>query len=93
VLVALRIGDPDEIRAFARRLLEHCVESRDGLSRLRAQLDELRSGNRWADDNQAAFSDEFEQACAALGQVLSTFEDDQVNRLHDLASQYDDVRW
>ena len=88
-----KIGDPEAIRGLARMLVEYCEQTRDSLHRLRGQLTEMQSSMQWADDNHAMFCDEFDQAANQLHQVLSSFEQDQANRLVSLAAQYDDVRW
>ena len=91
--MAVKIGDPDEIRQLARHLVTWSQETRDALLRLRAHLDQMQASQTWADDNHATYLDEFDQASTHLQQVLAEFEDSQASRLMDLASQYDDVRY
>ncbi len=91
--MSTKIGNADEIRMFARQLVQYCQETRGSLEQLRGHLEEMRSSMTWADDNHAAYSSEFEEAARSLYQTLSEFESAQANSLISLASQYDDVRY
>jgi hypothetical protein len=85
-------GDPIEIQNFARRLLDFTKHTSENLSNLRAALDTM-GDHAWNDHNYSTYKEYFDQVVAELHRSLSTFEDEQSQKLNALAQQYDQVKY
>ena len=90
--MAIRIGDPDEIRKFAAQLQAYSRQSKDGLKRLQAKLDQLGTTS-WRDQSQRDYKNEFDPVVLGLLRNLEQFEQQQNAKLRNLAAQYENVRY
>jgi hypothetical protein len=84
-------GDPIEIQNFARRLVDFTNQTRENLAHLRANLDAMHI--YWDDQNYVNYKQSFDEVFAEIHRSLTTFQDEQYQRLNMLAEQYDQVKY
>ena len=92
VHMAIKHGDPAQIRQFAALLQSYCNQSKQGLSKLKAQLNTMGQTS-WKDQNQRIYTQEFEQVVMQLHKAMQAFEIEQSKKLRALAQQYDQVKY
>jgi uncharacterized protein YukE len=92
IIMSVKHGDPDQIRIFAKQLQTYCGSSKQGLAKLRAQLQAM-GNTSWKDQNHRAYSQEFQQVVQQLYKVMERFESEQSTRLNNLAKQYEQVKY
>ena len=90
--MSIKHGDPDQIRIFAKQLQTYCGSSKQGLHKLKAQL-EAMGNTSWKDQNHKIYSQEFQQVVQQLYRVMEKFESEQSARLRNLAKQYEQVKY
>ena len=69
------IGNPEEIRLFARQLKEFNAQLQGNMKRLNAQFGRL--GNTWRDKEHQKFAREYQQTMRVLNQFQRT-SDEQI---------------
>ena len=71
--MAKAIVDPDELRRFAQELERTSTEVRNQISALQARYKQL--GESWKDQEQARFTEVFEQTMKMLGKFVDVSQE------------------
>ena len=85
------VGDPEEIKAFARQLTEYCQLGREQLGQVAGRLREMGQSS-WQDRQYQAFQEDFDQMAGQLERAFATLADEHAPRLHELAGILDEYR-
>ena len=88
-----RQGDPQAIRTFASDLKLAVEQAEDKFSWMSGRLEHMETLGEWSDENHRRYQDEFQDALKDVLKAMSLFKEDQFDRLHRLARDYEDVSY
>ena len=80
------IANPDELEEFARHLAIFTAQTREGIQRLSAELNELGASS-WRDARYQEYTGYFEQVQQQVSQALDAVENEHMVYLRTLAER------
>ena len=83
-------GDPDEVRAFARKLHEFGQETREHIKRLSSALEHLEY-NSWGDATHRRYQEMFDTLVERFETLLDGIENEHEPHLNGVAQRLEDV--